>query len=301
MDSRNHLASSYDERNRWKNHLAPALGHLTPDQVTVPVLKRLIQDLREKGLAPGTVGLQIALLSSFWGDLVEDGTATVNPVKMLSRKTRKNELTSDQDWKKTPFLRDIKDVVRVHDRLAHYDERIAIAYIVGALAGLRTGEVRALRWEHVNLETRLIHVQDKVGRRSGKVETPKDDESRFVPITDALYWFIRNAMPAYPQSGLVCGGDVFVNDHRMGAYFAKVLAELELPAMRWYEGTRHSYASQWVINGGSLETLREMMGHSSVQVTERYAHLIPGQYTDADRSRVQLPPTEKGKDPIVLN
>jgi hypothetical protein len=43
------------------------------------------------------------------------------------------------------------------------------------------------------------------------------------------------------------------------------------------------------------------MGHSSVQVTERYAHLIPGQYTDADRSRVQLPPTEKGKDPIVLN
>jgi integrase len=198
MDSRGHLASNYDERNRWKNHLAPALGHLTPDQVTVSVLKRLIQDLREKGLAPGTIGLQIALLSSFWSDLVEDGTATVNPVKMLSRKTRKNELTSDQDWKKTPFLRDIKDVVRVHDRLAHYDERIAIAYIIGALAGLRTGEVRALRWEHVNLETRLIHVQDKVGRRSGKVETPKDDESRFVPITDALYWYLRSAMPRFP-------------------------------------------------------------------------------------------------------
>lgn len=287
LDSRAHMASNYDERNRWKNHLEPALGRLTPDQVTVPTLKALIQALRAKGLARGTVGLQIALLSSFWSDLVEDGVAATNPVRMLSQKTRR-ELVSDVDWKKTPFLRSAQDIVRVHDRLAHYDGRIATAYIVGALAGLRTGEVRALRWEHVNLETRLIHVRDKVGRRTGVVEIPKDGESRFVPISDSLYWYLRSAMPAFPQSGLVCGGDVFINDHRMGAYFAKVLAELELPQMRWYEGTRHSFASLWVANGGSLETLREMLGHSSVTITERYAHLAPGVYSDADRARIAL-------------
>jgi len=67
--------------------------------------------------------------------------------------------------------------------------------------------------------------------------------------------------------------------------------------MRWYEATRHTFGSQWVINGGSLETLREMMGHSSVTVTERYAHLIPGNYTEADRTRMAwngLPSEEIG-------
>lgn len=287
LDSRNHLASNYDERNRWKNHLEPALGHLTPDQVTVPTLKALIQALRAKGLARGTVGLQIALLSSFWSDLVEDGVAATNPVRMLSQKTRR-ELVSELDWKTVPWVRSVQDIVRIHDRLAVYDRHVALAYIIGALAGLRTGEVRALRWEHIDLETRLIHVRDKVGRRSGAVETPKDDESRFAPILDSLYWYLRNAMPAFPQAGLVCGGEKFLDDHRMGALFSKVMAELELPKMRWYEGTRHTFGSQWVANGGSLETLREMLGHSSVTITERYAHLTPGTYSDADRARVAV-------------
>ena len=37
--------------------------------------------------------------------------------------------------------------------------------------------------------------------------------------------------------------------------------------------TRHTFASQWVMNGGSIEKLKEILGHSTVQVTERYAHL----------------------------
>lgn len=293
LDSRAGMASNYDERNRWKNHLAPAVAHLTPDEVTVPVLKRLIQDLRTKGLAPGTVGLQIALLSSFYGDLVEDGVAVVNPVKMLSRKTRRNELTPNTDWKKTPFLRDPRDIVRIHDKLATYDGWVALAYIVGALAGLRTGEVRALRWADVDLEGRLIHVRQQTARHGTGFRKLKDGESRLVPISDSLYWFLRGKMPVfYPdvRDGLVCSfdGKTVLSDHRMGELYAQALTELELPSMRWYEATRHTFASQWVLNGGTLETLREMMGHSSVTVTERYAHLIPGNYSDADRARVQI-------------
>jgi integrase len=285
------MASNYDERNRWKNHLGPALGHLTPDEVSVPVLKRLIQDLRAKGLSPGTVALQIALLSSFYGDLVEDGVASVNPVRMLSRKTRRNELTPNTDWKTVPFVRNIKDVVRIHDKIATYNGWVALGYIIGALAGLRTGEVRALRWDDIDLGTRLIHVRQQIARHGTGLRGLKDGESRLVPISDSLYWYLRNKMPVFhpdQRDGLVCSfdGKTVLDDHMMGDLFAQALTELELPAMRWYNGTRHTFGSQWVINGGSLETLREMMGHSSVTVTERYAHLIPGNYTDADRARV---------------
>jgi len=284
LDGRAGMASNYDDRSRWKNHLAPALGALEPDQVTVPVVKQLILDLGAKGLSKGTVRLCMACLSSLYGDLVEDGVARLNPVKMLSRKTRRNFLTPDADWKKTPFIKDLADIRRVWKTLDAADRQVARGFAVGALAGLRTSEVRALRWEHIDFERMVIHVREQAARRGDGVSILKDGESRIVPITRALSVLIQ---PDKRLGGLVCTNtDEPLSAHRMGRVLAGVLAALELPPMRWYEATRHTFASQWVMNGGTLETLREMMGHSSVTMTERYAHLVPGRYTDADRSRV---------------
>ena len=45
--------------------------------------------------------------------------------------------------------------------------------------------------------------------------------------------------------------------------------------MTLYQCTRHTFASQWVMNGGSLELLAKIMGHSSTSTTQHYAHLAP--------------------------
>lgn len=289
--SRAAMASNYDDRNRWTNHLAPALGALLPDEVDVPVLKRTIVTLREKGLSKGTVGLCVRLLSSLYGELVEDGAAKLNPVRLLSKKTRAQELTSDWDPKLTPFVRDVRDVQRIFRSLDSTSQVVARAYVIGALAGLRTGEVRALRWDHVDLERRLIHVQAQVARRGGGVSTPKDDDSRSVPISDALLPILVQAVAAATRRDLVCPPVTdrgFLGAHGMAAALSAALTQLGLPDMTWYEATRHTFASQWVLHGGTLEKLQEMMGHSSVTTTERYAHLIPGNYTAADRARVAV-------------
>ena len=58
-------------------------------------------------------------------------------------------------------------------------EPLNVAYANGALAGLRTGEVFALKWEHVDLATRRIHVRESV---AGPL---RDKDSRVVPVLDA--------------------------------------------------------------------------------------------------------------------
>lgn len=301
LRSRAGMASNYDDRNRWRNHLLPLLGRLQPDQVDVPVLKRTIQELRAKGLGKATTGLCMALVSSLYGDLVEDGSARLNPVRMLSRKTRANELKSDWDWRKTPFVRSTEDVHRIYLWLTQVDRSVGLGYVIGALAGLRTSEVRALRYGHVDLERRLIHVRDQVARRGGGTSAPKDDDSRFVPISDAFFEYLRGHLcPACPAEQLVCtsisGG--FMDPHKMGRLLSYAFAAMQAPAMTWYQATRHTFASQWVLHGGSLETLRDMMGHSSVTVTERYAHLVPGLYSAADRARVAVErPAEPAANP----
>jgi site-specific recombinase XerD len=58
--------------------------------------------------------------------------------------------------------------------------------------------------------------------------------------------------------------------------------------LTWYQCTRHSFASHWVMDGRPIERLREILGHSTVKVTERYAHLRPDMFTEADLEAVAV-------------
>jgi len=58
--------------------------------------------------------------------------------------------------------------------------------------------------------------------------------------------------------------------------------------LEWYDATRHTFASQWVLAGNSIEKLKEILGHYSVIVTERYAHLKPGLFTQKDMAALPI-------------
>jgi hypothetical protein len=67
----------------------------------------------------------------------------------------------------------------------------------------------------------------------------------------------------------------------------------------WYEATRHTFASQWVLRGGSIEKLKELLGHYSVVVTERYAHLRTDLFTAADHAILSPVRPADGQQPDV--
>lgn len=59
----------------------------------------------------------------------------------------------------------------------------------------------------------------------------------------------------------------------MRRHLVAALTSCKLPAMTWYEATRHTFASQWVLEGKPIGRLARMLGHSETEVTQRYAHL----------------------------
>ena len=118
----------------------------------------------------------MAILSALYTDLVEQGITPTNPCKELPRSTRRL-IKSTYDPRTTPFIEQLVDIRRIHLGLP---EPLNIAYAVGALAGLRTGEVLALKWTHIDLATRRIHVRESFqGPLKGKF-------NRVVPVIDAL-------------------------------------------------------------------------------------------------------------------
>ncbi len=293
--------SAYEDSNRWTNHFQPGIGRLKPDQVDVPTLKNFIAAKSREGLSSTTINLLIRLLSSLYGDLVEDGHAKLNPCRQLSKKTRQKSLKPAHDPKTTPHLESLAQVLAVWEALGPFPS-IATAYAIGALAGLRTGEIRALRWDRVNLETGDIHVTVQVERRRGKdpstwskdgTQTTKDDDGRKVPIQPALAPILAAAKLATGGKGLVCpplrqrdGGHL--SDRTMSSELRNVLKPLKLerPGLGWYEATRHTFASLYVLAGGAMEDLQRMLGHSTLLVTMRYAHLRPGHFSPEARKRL---------------
>jgi integrase len=287
-----HRSADQDEY-RWRNHLAPTLGRHTPDDVDVAMLKKIVALKLEEGLSPATVRLLMRLVSTLYTDLIDDGKASKNPARMLPKKTRAL-FRPTYDPKKTPFLEGKKDIIKVFKALP---EPTNVAFAISALAGLRPGEVRALKWSNVDLAHRRIYVRESVNGPT------KDKDSREAPMVPGLHGLLVAWKAKNPNTfnGLVCPPILgmlgkaalgprrrYLGEHRITEFIKKACKKTGLPQLTFYEAGRHTFASQWVLNGGSIEKLREILGHSTVLVTERYAHLKPELFQEADLRRADV-------------
>jgi integrase len=299
--------SAKDDRCRWGVHLKPAFGHLKPQEVDAAKIRAFVE--KELGrLKPATICRCVGMLSTFFEDLREQGHVTVNPVSTLPKSTR-HLFRSDHDRDAVLFLETPADLRRVFLALP---SPVNVAFAVGALGGLRTGEVLALTWENVDLEARRIHVRQQV--RRGQLSRPKDDDSRTLPILNALLPILTEYKLATGGRGLLFqpaedgGGGrpelgsppTFVRPQTFIRHLHKALAACGLPKMTWYSATRHTFASQWVLGGNSIESLSKILGHASVTTTEHYAHLRPGLFAEKAYDAIHVSLARPAGDVVSL-
>lgn len=278
-----------DDRSRWNLHLEPHFGKLRPAEVDAGRIRRFIEAKLAEGLAASTCGHCIRLLSTFFSDVIESGHVTANPVASLPRSTRRL-YPSTYDTCSTPFIEKMDDIRRVFLALG---EPFDVAFACGVFLGLRTAEVMGLRWQDIDMQGRRVHVSQQI--QSGEARPLKDAEPRTVPLMDSIVpilgsWKLKTGgkgllfKPADPTAGGrpdIGSPPTYIRPETMRKHLTKALKTCGLPALTWYQATRHTFASQFVLNGGSIEVLRQVMGHSSVVVTERYSHLKPDLFRES--------------------
>lgn len=277
-------SAGVDDASRWRKHLAPYFGAMKPGTVDTGIIRSFIELKLAEKCNPASVHLMIALLSSVYLDLLEKRLAETNPCRGLPDSVMRL-MRSTHDPRNVPFVEKLSDVRRIFLALP---PPLHVAYAIGALGGLRPGEIFALRWANVDLETRRIYVRESV-----KGPT-KDKDPRMVPVMDSLLpilaaWKLQHRGERLVVPPMRMDGRK-LNKGTPGPHLRRVLEQLQLyrPGLAWYEATRHTFASQWVMAGGSIEKLKEVLGHYSVVVTERYAHLKPELFTADDLGTIQL-------------
>ena len=158
--------------------------------------------------------------------------------------------------------------------------------------GLRSGEIRNLRWSAVNLHDETLTVKNTATFRT------KNGRERTVPIAGDALATLRRLDAARPDltdryvfepTSKAEGTADVLDGIYLNKRFKKYAALTGAPRGVTFHTLRHTYASWLVMDGTSLSVVKELMGHRTIQVTEVYAHLAPDLLKSAVRRTFQAP------------
>jgi integrase len=146
--------------------------------------------------------------------------------------------------------------------------------------GMRRGEIFNLRWSSVDLDKALLEVAGP-GAKSG--------QTRHVPLNQQAigalnHWHNQTST----TTGLVFPGKGKGRLTNINSAWRSLMKRASLENFRFHD-CRHHFASRLVMADVALNTVRELLGHSEISMTLRYAHLAPEHKAEAVAKLVQLP------------
>lgn len=148
----------------------------------------------------------------------------------------------------------------------------AIPAKLSVRAGFRPGESYWHEWDNVDFDRQRLHITHVYeGKRL--LWAPKDHERRWVPMPPDLIEFLFNLRKKTKNRFLFHGEDRRPTLPSMCAYAGKLIRSAGLKGSL-YTG-RHTYGSHLASGGASPKYIKEVMGHSKLEMTDRYMHLAP--------------------------
>ncbi len=253
-------------------HLKPKLGNISLKKLNKEILQKFFDDL-SPGLAPKTVRaiysmVKLCLKSANDKNLVSNFFENIRLPKLLSKEVR-------------VFTR--HEQQRLEQVIEQEGSTNDIGILICLYTGIRIGELCALRWEKVNLDRKMItidktlyRVRDDSGKKKTKVilSTPKSAKSiRDIPIPEFL---VNKLLKIQKPEGFVINNNgKYIETAVYARRYKKLLELAEIEYIKPHS-MRHNFAVRALELGVDVQTLSEILGHSSVSTTLNfYGHSLP--------------------------
>ena len=238
------------------------LGRVTPAMIDAIKVRRA-QEVKKC-----SVDRNLQVLRRLFNWCIEQSLAAENPVrhvKFFRAETKRLRYLTNDEYKH------LLDEAAKVKRSRFLPEAIELS----VHTGLRRGNLFGLKWAWVDWLNRVI-----------RVPRSKSGRPHAVPLNATAYaalqclWAGRSDSPYVFAHAKGKNAGEAVQDPKRGFHTAVENAGIE--DFRWHD-LRHTFASWLVMRGASLRAVAELMGHQTMQMTMRYAHLSPGHLSNEVR------------------
>ena len=258
-------------------YLTPALGSLRLQKLTTADIQRAYNNF-DRNPSPRTRRHIHRILKSALARAVEQNALTRNPAAALKRLPKAeakpvNTLTVEQS---TLLLTAIRHTT------TYWPTLIALA------TGMRRGEILALHWKNVDLESGTVRVVESLEQTKAGIrfKSTKSEKARAVPlpkfaVTKLKQWK-REQAEALLRLGVAQGPDTLVCPREDGEpkqpdslthEFTYLVGRVDVPRVRFHD-LRHSHATQLLARGVHPKIVQERLGHSTIAITlDLYSHV----------------------------
>lgn len=261
-------------------HLIPSLGRKKLVQLTPEDLERLFVRKLQEGLSPSTIGHIRTTIRCALTRAERRGYVGRNVARLVTPPpVHPEEVDVPPPAKVTEIMRKL------------FPERHWPAFMSATLLGLRSGEIRGLRWRDVDFAEGIVHVRNIVtrGQRGLALGPPKTAKSRRdIPLTPTLNEVLAEQRRRLEQDRMLAGDRWieadFVFPTSVGTpmdaaslvhKFQRALERIGERKMRLHD-LRHAFASYLVADGVELRLVQELLGHSQIHLTANlYSHVAP--------------------------
>jgi integrase len=255
---------------RWvlKDHLVPAFGRTRLDGIGPADVERYKARKLKEELAPKSVNNHLTVLRKLLNLAAEWGVIPHAPkVKQLKMTHAEIEFLTFEET----------------ERFVQAAAPEWKAFVVTALkTGLRVGELLALKWEDLDLVAgRLIVRRTLWHNQEG---TPKGGRTREVPLSDEAVATLKAHRHMRGPYVFCEANGARLTHSRVKDVVPFICKKAQLAKRLTTHDLRHTFASHLVMRGVTLKAVQELLGHASIDMTMRYAHLSP----NVKREAVQL-------------
>ncbi len=148
--------------------------------------------------------------------------------------------------------------------------------------GMRQGELKGLQWSSIDWVNRIVIVKHSRCDREKNIGAPKSNRVRSIPLDADVYEMLYRRKMSTGYVFTTAKGDP-INHSWLTYYLEKLCKKAGLRRITWHV-LRHTFASHLAMKGVPLNTVQLLLGHSTIMMTMRYAHVAPS----AMRSAIEL-------------
>ena len=276
-----------------RDQVMAALGDQPAREITTRQVEELLRSIARTGVAPRTINKTRQLVCAIFNYGMKPSTYGLvsNPAVRADRRVEPErgpvafyspgEVEQLASALASGAHRDPSRPALTTEELvarAREDAQDAELVRVAAFAGLRRGELVALRWRDVDFIGRKLTVRRALSGEA-EVSSTKSRRTRQVPLPEQA----AGALQRLSNRGEFTHSDDYVFANRLGRRidpsalrrrFERARDAAGLEPLRFHD-LRHTYGSLLVVGGIDLVSVKAAMGHSRITTTERYLHARP--------------------------